>query len=91
MRFKYRKVKGQNVFKAAFITFYIFCTESVIQTDYQVLKTDYILQQVDRLLSDTRNESWLGKLEMDSMEDVNMDSEGKYIGISVTYKNVELQ
>jgi hypothetical protein len=55
------------------------------------LRYDYLLSQVDRLLNDTRGEGWIGKLELESMDDVIIDSEGKYIGVAVTYKNSEFQ
>jgi hypothetical protein len=91
MKYKYKKLLSGNVFKTAYVTFYIFCHEDIVQTPYMTLRYDYILQQVDRLLNDTRGSGWLGKLELDSMEDVIIDSEGKYIGVAVTYKNTEFQ
>lgn len=91
MKFKYSRVKGSNIFKTAYVTLFIFCSESAIKTSYQVLRTDYLLQQVDRLLNDTRNETWLGKLVLEDMSDTIMDNNGEYIGIAVTYKNTEFQ
>lgn len=88
MKFKYRR-QG-DAFKAANVIFYILCSETVIQTSYQILRTDYLLQQVDRLINDTRNETWLGKMTFDGMDDI-VDSTGNYIGISVAYKNTEFQ
>ena len=89
MRFRYKKVKGGNIFKVAGITFYAFCHENIIKTPYMVIRPDYMLQQIDRLLNDTRSEGWLGKLSLDGMEDVIFDN--GYVGLSVTYANTEFQ
>ena len=89
MRFKYRKVKGGNVFKVSSVTFYAFCHENIIKTPYMILRPDYMLQQIDRLLNDTRSEGWLGRLSLDSMDDVIFDN--GYVGLSVTYTNTEFQ
>lgn len=91
IKFKYKKVNGSNIYKTAYITIYAFCHEDIAKTKYGLLRSDYMLSQIDRLLNDTRNESWIGKLQLDGMDDVIMDQNGKYIGIAVTYKNTELQ
>lgn len=89
MRFKYKKVKGANIFKTASITIYVFCADSLIKTLYSICRQDYLLQQIDRLMNDTRGEGWLGKLQMDSMDDVVFDN--GYVGLSITYVNTEFQ
>jgi len=50
-----------------------------------------MLSCVDRLINDTENPTWIGTMKFKDMSDVVMDTEGKYIGIAVTYKNVEFQ
>ena len=89
MSFKYRKVKGGNIFKTASITIYAFCHENIAKTPYGILRSDYLMQQIDRLLNDTRSEGWLGRLSLDSMSDVIFDN--GYVGLSVTYVNTEFQ
>jgi len=89
MRFRYKKVKGSNIFKTASITIFAFCGEVIITTPYSILRPDYLLQQIDRLMNDTRGEGWLGKLSMDSMEDIVFDN--GYVGLSVNYTNTEFQ
>lgn len=89
MRFKYRRVKGANIFKTASITVYAFCHESIAPTKYGLIRQDYLIQQIDRLLNDTRGEGWIGKLSLDSMDDVIFDN--GYVGLSVTYVNTEFQ
>ena len=91
MKFRYKKLRGSNVFKVASVTFYVFCDSNIITTPYMIIRPDYMLQQIDRLLNDTRGEGWLGKLSLDGMEDVTMDSDGKYIGLAVTYTDTEFQ
>jgi hypothetical protein len=91
MRFRYKRSSRNNIFKTASIQFVVFCNESIVNTDYQVLRTDYLISCIDKLLSDTRIQSGIGKLEFDSMDDIVIDNEGKYIGISILYKNIEFQ
>jgi len=89
MRFKYRKVRGANVFKTASITIFAFCSDDLVETSYTTLRPDYMIQQIDRLLNDTRSEGWIGRLSLESMEDIIFDR--GYIGASVTYVNSEFQ
>ena len=89
MRFKYRKVKGGNIFKTASITIFAFCSDDLMETKYSILRPDYMIQQIDRLLNNTRSEGWIGKLSLDSMDDVIFDN--GYVGLSVTYINTEFQ
>ncbi|MDF2588223.1 MAG: hypothetical protein K0S41_2064 [Anaerocolumna sp.] len=91
MRFKYKKLPSGNVYKASYVTLYIFCPDSLFVTKYNQLRTDYMLQCVDRLLNDTRGEGWIGKLALETMDDIVMDNDGEYVGIAVTYKNTEFQ
>lgn len=89
MKFEYRKVKGGNFYKTASITIYAFCHESIITTPYGIIRSDYIIQQIDRLLNDTRAEGWIGKLSLNNMADIIIDKD--YIGFAVTYVNTEFQ
>ena len=89
MQFKYKKVKGANIFKTASITIYAFCADSLVKTQYSIIRPDYLIQRIDLLMNDTRAEGWLGKLSMDSMSDVIFDN--GYVGLAVTYTNTEFQ
>lgn len=89
MRFKYVKPKNSNAFKIGYIAFKIFCHQSLIKTDYARLRYDYLLEQVDRLMNDTRGDGWLGKMNWEGMEDITVDSEKKYVGVQVIYRSVD--
>lgn len=91
MKFSYKKVKGANIFKVASVTFYAFCHESIIKTPYMIIRPDYMLQQIDRLMNDTRSDGWLGKLALYDMSDIVMDNNGVYIGSAITYTDTEFQ
>lgn len=91
LSFKYKKSQSSNVFKAAYVTFYLFCHEEIIRTPYMTLRYDYMLQCVDRLINDSRSDNWMGKMQLESMDDMIIDSDGKYVGVAVTYKNTEFQ
>jgi len=88
MQFQYKKVKNANIFKTGRITFYIVCHQSLVKTDYSSLRYDYVLSCIDEVINDTRGIAWLGKMEFDDMSDISL-SGSKYVGIAVTYKNVE--
>jgi len=88
MKFRYSRVKGTDIFKVGQIIFYIFCHENLIETDYGILRYDYMLQCIDRLLNDTRNKTWIGKLQFEDMEDIIINS--THTGIMVRYSNTEL-
>lgn len=92
MKFKYKRSKSGNVFKAANVTFYVLCSDtlSIITTPYGVLRPDYVLMQIDRLINDTRGDGWIGKMTLEGMDDV-VDQSGKFIGLTVTYTNTEFQ
>src|SRR5690606_41683056 len=48
MAFKYKRATNGNTFKAAYITFHIFCHESIVPTAYMKNRQDLILHCVDR-------------------------------------------
>ena len=88
MKFRYKRVKNTDVWKVGQVIFWFFCHDDLIQTNYGILRYDYMLQCVDRLLSDTRNQTWIGKMQFEDMEDVNIND--NYLGIMVRYSNTEL-
>lgn len=90
MKFRYTRSKGANLFKNSNIIFYLFCGEAVVRTSYGVLRYDYMLQRLSELLNDTRSEAWLGKMMLDSVEDITVSADGKYLGIMAKFINVEL-
>jgi hypothetical protein len=91
MKFRYKKELGSNIFKAAQVIFYCFCHNTIIPTSYQTLRYDAMLSCVDRLINDTRNGTWLGKMTFDGMDDVIIDNKGNYVGIAISYRNSEFQ
>lgn len=92
MKFDYRKMPNSGgIYKVSNVTFYAFCHEDLITTKYMILRYDYMLQCIDRLMNASRGEGWIGKMEFDTVKDVVMDQAGKYVGISVSYKNTEFQ
>ena len=89
MSFTYKKVKGGNYFKTTSIRITAFCTDDLVETKYSILRPDFLIQKIDRLLNGTRSDGWIGRLSLDSMSDVIFDN--GYIGLSVTYVNTEFQ
>ena len=90
MKFKYKKVSSSNIWKAGYITFFLFCHKTLLETKYGVLRYDYMLEKVNELILNTKNTSWIGKMEFDNMEEIVMDNKGNYIGVMVVYRNTEL-
>ena len=91
MKFRYKATQSANIFKAAYVTFFIFCHEDLVLTSYMSMRYDDMMKCVNRLLNDTRGEGWLGKLKFETMEEVVMDTQGRYVGVALTYKNTEFQ
>lgn len=89
MRFKYLK-SHSSVYKTGYITFYIFCHKDIVKTDYGILRYDFMLQRVNQLMFNTRNLSWIGKMEFDSMSDILTGNTGDFVGVEITYRNTEL-
>jgi hypothetical protein len=89
MSFNYDTPKGSHTLKTASIVIYAFCSDALVTTKYNVLRPDYMVQQIDRLLNDTKTEGWIGKLAFKNMKDIVFD--GGYVGLALTYINTEFQ
>lgn len=76
-------------YRTSLVTFYIFCHQNLIKTDYGALRYDYALQRVDRIVCGSRSAQWLGEMVFDGAEDTILDVKGEYVGVSVTYRSVE--
>lgn len=90
MSILYDKSEMSQVWKVGRIVFYIFCHKSLIRTDYGVLRTDFMLQRVNRWILNSRGESWLGRMEFAGMDDLLVDENGEFIGIVIEYRNTEV-
>lgn len=84
---------ANSIWKNGVITFYLFCHKTLVQTDYGVLRYDFMLQRLNELLHDTKfsqeRKTWLGRLRFIDMQDVNIDDKGDYLGLMVRYTMVE--
>ena len=89
MEFSYRQSKNTTYFRANTVTFYIFCAVNLIQTDYEMLRYDFILHHIDKMMRDSRSAEWIGKMEFDECKDLILDQRGKYVGVAAAYRSVE--
>lgn len=82
----------EKICKTGYITFYIYCHKSLVQTKYLILRYDYLLTRIDTLLSGLRsiNNGWMGRLEFAGMDDLTVGNSADFVGVSVTYKNLEV-
>lgn len=76
-------------YKTSIVTFYIFCHQNLIKTDYGAIRYDYALDRVDRIINGSRSREWIGEMEFYGAEDTILDVKGEYVGITATYRSVE--
>ena len=89
MGFEYSNTKTANIWKTGLVTFYCFCHKDIVRTAYG-LRYDYMLQRVNHLMFNTKNSTWIGKMEFVCVKDIIMDGNSDYVGIMIKYKNTEL-
>ncbi|MGM1044880.1 MAG: hypothetical protein ACQEXX_01900 [Bacillota bacterium] len=81
----YRSVKG-GAFKSGKITFSVFTHQDLFRTDYGVLRTDYIISEIEQLMNSKRGIG-IGKTEFFKMDELSLNSE--YHGSYIAYKIFE--
>jgi len=86
MRFGY-KPNGMT-YKNGSIYFYIITHNSLIRTDYGMLRYDFLANKIDELMNSSRDIG-LGKLPFYDMDDFIVNE--NYIGIYLAYKSTEFQ
>lgn len=89
MGFRYLPSKGSHVFKIGNMSIYCFCHKDIVRTNYG-LRYDYMLQCVNRLVFQSKDPYWIGKIEFVGMEDVVSESNRDYVGIVAKYRSTEL-
>ena len=85
MQFSYTKSEKSKFWKVGTITLYLVCHKEVIKTKYGVLRYDYMLQRVNQLLNDTRNDTWLGRIELSQLDEVIYDTSGNFPALRARY------
>ena len=86
MRFGY-KPNGMT-YKNGSIYFYIITHNSLIRTDYGMLRYDFLANKIDEMMNSSRDIG-LGKLPFHDMDDFIVNE--NYIGIYLAYKSTEFQ
>jgi hypothetical protein len=86
MKFSYRPY--HETFKNNSIYFYIITHNSLLKTDYQMLRYDFLANQIDETFNSSE-ELGFGKLEFVEMDEILVNE--NYSGIYICYKNKEFQ
>jgi hypothetical protein len=81
---RYRPVG--SAFKSGYIYIYCFTHKDLVVTDYNVLRYDYIIAEIDKLINMQRGIG-IGKAEFSEMDEFIVND--KYIGQYVSYKLYE--
>ncbi|ATF13690.1 hypothetical protein A616_17380 [Brevibacillus brevis X23] len=81
---KYRPIR--NSFKSGVIYIHVLVHQDLMKTDYGVLRTDYLITQIDKLMNSTQGIG-IGKVEFFEMDELNINE--KYMGIYIAYRLVE--
>lgn len=74
----------KTFYKVGNICFYVFSHFSLMQTNYNVLRTDYILNQIDELFNRT-HDLGIGKLQFSRMGDIKVSK--YHFGSFIEYKD----
>ncbi|RNB59538.1 hypothetical protein EDM57_05190 [Brevibacillus gelatini] len=75
-----------NVFKSGLIYVYAFTNMDLIQTDYGVLRTDFIISEIDTIMNSSKGIG-MGKVEFIDMDEVYLNEQ--YLGYYIAYKLYE--
>jgi hypothetical protein len=86
MKFSYRPYGA--TFKNNSIYFYIITHNSLLKTDYQMLRYDFLANQIDETFNSSE-ELGFDKLEFTEMDEILVNE--NYSGIYICYKNKEFQ
>jgi len=86
MSFNY-KPNGMT-FKNGSIYFYIITHNSLLRTDYGMLRYDYLINKIDEVFNSSRDIG-IGKLPFHDMGDIQVNE--NYCGAYLIYKTTELQ
>ncbi|KAF6626947.1 hypothetical protein H6F38_23100 [Paenibacillus sp. EKM208P] len=72
-----------NAYKSGYITLNVFTHKDLMKTDYGKTRTDFIIQEIDRIFNGIDGIS-IGKLQYDSAGDLVVNN--SYYGMSIRYK-----
>lgn len=77
-----------KTFKNGSIYFYVIAHNSLLRTDYGMLRYDFLINKIDELMNSSRGIG-LGKLPFHDMDDFIVNE--NYSGAYIAYKSTELQ
>ncbi|PYY28357.1 hypothetical protein [Paenibacillus illinoisensis] len=81
---RYRNVEGS--FKSGIVKFNVFTHQDLFQTDYGILRTDYIIMKLDEMFNQTKIMG-IGKAEFYDMDELSVNTD--YHGSYVAYKTYD--
>lgn len=81
----YKPVKGGK-FKSGIISIFTITHKNLVMTDYGVLRYDYMLSEIDKLMNSERGIG-IGKLEFYQMDEAVINND--YLGNRISYKPYE--
>jgi len=83
--FSYRKY-GTRTYKVGKIGFYVMAHHNLLQTNYPHMRTDYIMNQIDRLFHEITTLG-IGRLQFCKMDDIKVSK--YHSGIYLEYTNMD--
>jgi hypothetical protein len=88
MKFSYRP--SGTTFKMGSIYFYIITHKSILNTDYNMLRYDYLINQIDEIFN-KNNDLGIGAMSFYDMDEFIVDKECRWLGSYIAYKNIDFQ
>lgn len=85
LQFKEFRLVNQ-AFKSGYILINVICHRDVVQTDYDFLRHDYIISEIEKLANDQHGIG-IGKLSFHEFEELDVDDQ--YLGQYIAYKLYE--
>jgi hypothetical protein len=90
MDFEYANINNTDKFIVGQVVFYAFCHESMIRTDYDDLRYNYLFERIKEIIKTKRFINCVGKMNFVTRKDFSIaDADREYFGSEITYRNVE--
>lgn len=76
----------RNSFKSGLIYIHVLVHQDIMQTDYGMLRTDFLISEIDKLMNGQQGIG-IGKVEFYEMDEFSINE--KYVGMYIAYRLVE--
>ena len=90
MSFEFNNKNNDLYFKIGRLNFFIIIHKDLIKTDYGMIRYDYLMSEIDSTFNGLNSDLGIGKLVWERSYDFQTDNPN-YLGVAISYKNVDFQ